>query len=84
MERVDNVLIAPGGEQNSTESTRPNGITVAYTLYFPRDWAFHSLRGALIRIDDIEYTVIGDPRPYKGGVVPTAWNLVVEVSDTRG
>lgn len=83
-EIVDDVLIAPGSEQNSSDSTHPEGITVAYTLYFPRSWQFNSLRGALITIDDIDYTVIGDPRPYKGGVQPTRWNLVVQVSDRRG
>ncbi|TCD53767.1 hypothetical protein EJ419_07315 [Alloscardovia theropitheci] len=83
-ESVPNVLVAPGAQSNSTENTHPDGITVAYTLYFPRAWKFKSLRGCLIRIDDNEYTVIGDPRPYNAGLTPTAWNLVVQVADKEG
>ena len=35
-------------------------------------------------VDGVEYTVIGDPRPYDGGLTPTRWNLTVELADTRG
>lgn len=83
-ERVDNVLIAPGDQTNPTGSIRPDGIEVAYTLYFPRSWAFRSLRGADIRIDDARYRVIGDPRPYRPGVSPTRWNLTVLVRGGDG
>jgi hypothetical protein len=50
----------------------------------PRAWPYQSLRGAKARIDGVEYTVIGDPRPYDGGLTPTRWNLTVELADTRG
>lgn len=83
-ETVDNVLIAPGSQSNNTDSLHPEGVTVAYTLYFPRSWEYKSLRGCTIRIDGIDYTVIGDPRPWDGGMTPTQWNLVVTVSDKRG
>ena len=83
-EHVDNVLITDGTGSNSTDSTRPDGITVAKTLYFPRSWEYKSLRGCQIRIDGQDHTVIGDPRPYKGGITPTQWNLSVPVKDTRG
>lgn len=83
-EQIDDVLVAPGAQANATDATRPDGVTVAYTLYLPRAWAYHSLRGSLVRIDGHEYEVIGDPRPYDGGLTPTRWNLEIEVADTRG
>ena len=81
---VDNVLVADGNQDNVTGSTRPDGVTVAKTLYFPRSFVYSSLRGASVRIDGVEYPVLGDPRPYDGGMRPTAWNLVVKVRDVRG
>jgi aminopeptidase-like protein len=81
---VDNVLVADGDQDNLTGPTRPDGVTVAKTLYFPRAWAYRSIRGAFIRIDTVDYEVIGDPRPYDGGMTPTQWNLKVQVKDIRG
>lgn len=83
-EHVDNVLVAEGTGTNSTDATRPDGITVSKSLSFPRTWAYRSLRGCKIRIDTVEYTVLGDPRPYDGGIKPSRWNLLVHVTDTRG
>ncbi len=81
---VPDVLVADGSQSASTDSTRPDGVTVAKTLYFPREFAYESLRGCRVRIDGREYTVLGDPRPYAGGLNPTRWNLKVEVVDERG
>lgn len=83
-EPVSGVLIAPGEQGNASQSTRPDGIEVAYTLYFPRAWTYRSLRGATIRIDGQPYAVIGDPRPYRPGMSPTRWCLVVQVRAQRG
>ena len=85
-ETVDDVLVAPGSQSNATDSTRPDGVTVAFTLHLPRSYTvgMTSLRGAHVRIDDAEYEVIGDPHPYDGGLKPTRWNLQAEVTDTRG
>lgn len=84
IESVDNVLVSPGAMSNATDSLRPDGVTVAFTCLFPRSYEFRSLRGAGVRIDGHEYEVIGDPRPLGGGMKPTAWNLTVEVTDTKG
>lgn len=83
-EAVPNVLIQDASGANATDPTRPDGITVAKTAHFPRAWHYKSLRGALVRVDGVEYAVIGDPRPYAGGLTPTAWNLTVELQDERG
>lgn len=83
-EQVDNVLVAQGSQSNSTDSTRPDGVQVAFTLYFPRSWAYRSLKGDSVLIDGNEYKVVGNPRPYDGGLHPTQWNLEVEVSESEG
>lgn len=82
-ESVDDVLIADGAQTNSVAALQPTNVTVSRTLYFPRSWTYQSLKGCLIRVDGVDYTVIGDPRPYQGGVEPTKWNLVVQVTDER-
>lgn len=78
-EQVDDVLIQDGGQSNLTD-----GIRTAKTIHMPRAWPYRSLRGAKAVIDGVAYTVIGDPRPYTGGMTPTRWNLTVELADTRG
>lgn len=83
-EQVDDVLIQDGSQSNLTDGIRPHGVHVAKTLHLPRAWAYRSLRGALVRIDGADYVVIGDPRPYTGGLTPTRWNLTVDLADTRG
>lgn len=83
-EQVGNVLIAPGDQSNAAGSIRPDGIQIAYTLYFPRSWRYRSLRGASIRIDQSDYRVVGDPRPYRAGISPTRWNLTVQVQGGDG
>lgn len=83
-ETVGDVLIQDGAQANAAESTRSDGVSVAKTCHFPRAWAYHSLRGWKVVIDGIAYPVIGDPRPYTGGLTPTRWNLTVELRDERG
>ncbi|RBP98671.1 hypothetical protein CRD60_00935 [Bifidobacterium aemilianum] len=83
-ESVGHVLIAPGSQSNSDESTDPDGVQVAYTLYMPRQWPYRSLKGARVTIGGHEYTVVGDPRPYRPGTSPTRWNLVVQVQGDQG
>ena len=88
-ETVEDVLIQDGSQSNSTDGIRPDGIRpdgirTAKTIHMPRAWPYRSLRGAKARIDGVEYTVIGDPRPYTGGMTPTRWNLTVELAATRG
>ena len=83
-ETVDNVLVAPGTQDNLTDAGHPTGIDTALTLYFPRTWEYSSLRGALITVRGHQWKVEGDPMPIDGNITPTQWNLVVTVTDTRG
>ncbi len=80
-ETVGDVLVADGSQSDSTEQTLPDGVTVARTAYMPRSWAWHSLKGCRMRLaDGTEYEVVGDPRPYDGGLTPTRWDTVVQLT----
>ncbi|WP_338325020.1 hypothetical protein [Bifidobacterium jacchi] len=81
---VADVLVKPGAQANATDSTRPEGVSVALTCAFPRAWAYRPLRGARVTVRGLDYQVIGDPIPVDGGLTPTRWNLLVELSDSRG
>lgn len=85
-ETVENVLVEPGNQSDASDATRPDGITVAYVLYFPRTYEFKGLRGATVEIGGIDKPlhVIGDPRPIAGGIRPTRWNLKVETEERDG
>lgn len=85
-ETVKNVLVEPGNQSDATDATRPDGITVAYVLYFPRTYRFEGLRGATVEIGGVDKPlhVIGDPRPIDGGIRPTRWNLKVELEERDG
>lgn len=82
---VSGVLIAVGSTSDLADSNRPEGVSVAYTLYFPKTFdASESLRGKRIKVYGDWYEVIGDPKPWLNPMTPTDWNRVVEVSATHG
>lgn len=77
---VDNVLVAPGPRSDVDGSTRPDGVSVRWTLHFPKSFT-GDLRGAevLVRGETTPYGVVGDPAPYTPENTPGAWNLPVEL-----
>ncbi|MCC2031827.1 hypothetical protein [Microbacterium allomyrinae] len=82
-EDVDNVLVAPGPRADLGEDRRPDGTTIAWTLYFPKTFT-GSLRGAQISVrGEPPAPVIGDPKPYPDDT-PTEWNMPVELERTDG
>lgn len=84
-ETVDDVLVAPGST-GDIEAARPQGVTVAYTLHFPKGYDA-SLEGCSVELPAPwtgTYRVIGDPRPYIDANTPTAWHLPVEVEAAHG
>lgn len=81
------VLVQPGTCKD-LDATRPEGVRVALTLHFPKDWS-GDLRGAKVALDapwEGEYRVIGDPKPYDAQNCPTdiPWNMPVEVEAVDG
>lgn len=82
---VDDVLIVPGSTE-FLDASRPEGVSVAYTLHFPKTFV-ESLEGATVELPEPwsgEYRVIGDPKPYMDANTPTRWNRPVEVEAAHG
>ena len=82
-ETVDNVLVAPGTSPDETDSNRPDGVRVVFTLHFPKAYTA-SLRGCRVIVAGDEYEVVGDPQAYEEWNTPGPWNRPVEVSRMEG
>lgn len=86
-EVVPDVLVQPGSTKDM-DASRPEGVTVALTLHFPK--AFEgSLEGCTVMLpapwaDERGYRVVGNPMPYMEGLCPTRWNRTVEVEVAHG
>lgn len=82
-EQVENVLVAPGPTADM-EASRPDGVTVALTLHFPKTYTA-SLEGCSVELPEPwegAYHVIGNPMPYMRS--PGQWNRPVEVEMAHG
>lgn len=81
-EAVANVLVAPGATADLGED-RPEGVEIAYTLYFPKAYT-GDLENADISVRGEWFSVSGSPKCYEPGFCPTEWNRSVEVEVTHG
>lgn len=81
-ETVEGVLVAPGATAD-LDPTRPNGVTVAFTLCFPKTYG-GDLKDAAVNVRGIDCKVVGDPQRYAEGNTPGEWNMTVEVTRTDG
>lgn len=80
---VNNVIVVPGATSDISESMRPDGTVVAFTLAFPKSFS-SSLRGCRVVISgEGEFSVIGDPRPCRENC-PTQWWITAEVEACDG
>ena len=82
---VSNVVIAPG-KCDALDATRPEGVTVALNLHFPKSFS-GVLRDALVVLDGKwagTYRVVGDPKPYMDANTPNDWDMPVEVEAVDG
>lgn len=79
---VSGVLVAPG-PTSDLDASRPEGVSVVYTLHFPRGFAL-ALRGATVNVRGTDYEVVGDPQPYTEANVPGPWTMPVEVRAVEG
>ena len=82
-QEVDNVLVAPGPRADVIESTRPEGVLVRYTLYFPKPFD-RDLERARIDVRGGTCEVVGKPDFYSKAGIPTGWWLAAEVVDVHG
>lgn len=84
-EAVEDVLVSPGATKD-LEAARPEGVTVAYTLHFPKTYQ-NDLEGCLVQLPGPwlgTYRVVGKPGPYIGANTPTRWHMPVEVEAAHG
>ena len=82
---VDDVLISPGATAD-LEASRPEGVTVAYSLHFPKTFTA-SLEGCKVELPapySGVYRVIGAPGQYMDENTPTCWHMPVEVEFAHG
>ncbi len=75
-------VVCPGATSDM-DATRPEGLTVAYTLCFPKTYA-GELKGCAVEVRGERFRVVGDPQRYTEANTPGAWNLTVEVTRTDG
>lgn len=82
---VRNVLVVPGATTDM-EASRPEGVTIDYTLHFPKTFS-GSLEGCRVELPAPwagTYDVVGAPSPYIDENTPTPWHMPVEVVHSHG
>lgn len=75
-------VVCPGSTSDM-DATRPEGVTVSYTLHFPKTYA-GSLRGCSVEVRGTRYDVVGDPQRTTEAATPGPWNMAVEVARADG
>lgn len=75
-------VVCPGATSDM-DATRPDGVTVSYTLHFPKTYA-GSLRGCSVEVRGTRYDVVGDPQRTTEAATPGPWNMAVEVARADG
>ena len=75
-------VVCPGATSDM-DATRPEGVTVAYTLHFPKAYA-GSLRGCSVEVRGEAYRVVGDPQRTTGAATPGPFDMAVEVTRADG
>ncbi len=79
---VHDVLVTPGATADM-DASRPNGVTVSFTLGFPKTFQ-EPLRGCSIEVRGKPCRVVGDPQPLTPENVPGPYNYTVEVTRADG
>lgn len=79
---VENVVVAPG-PTSELDASRPEGVSVAYTLCFPKSFR-GGLRGRTVEVRGETFRVVGDPKRYSVGNVPGPWDRTAEVVRADG
>lgn len=81
-EEVPNVVVAPGATAD-LDASRPEGVSVAYTLGFPKTYE-GDLRGCEVEVGGERFRVVGDPKRLTPENTPGAWNYTAEVERIDG
>ena len=83
LDEVSNVVVAPADPSDIADSVRPDGVKVAYTLHFPKDYE-GDLRGCRVIVRGEPFCVVGDPQRTTDAATPGNYNMAVEVTRADG
>ena len=75
-------VVCPGATSDM-DATRPDGVTVAYTVHFPKTYT-GELRGCSIEVRGVAYDVVGDPQRTTGAATPGPFDMAAEVTRADG
>lgn len=75
-------VVCPGATSDM-DATRPEGVTVAYTLHFPKTYA-GILRGCSVEVRGTRYDVVGDPQRTTEAATPGPFDMAAEVTRADG
>lgn len=75
-------VVCPGATSDM-DATRQEGVTVAYTLHFPKTYS-GSLRGCSVEVRGTRYDVVGDPQRTTDAATPGPFDMPVEVTSSDG
>jgi hypothetical protein len=80
---VNDVLVVPGPRSDLTESNRPDGKVIKYTLHFPKTYT-SPLEGVRVNVRGEWFRVVGAPDHYTPENTPGKWSMPVEVEAVDG
>lgn len=75
-------IVCPGSTSD-LGAERPNGVRIAYTLHFPKDYE-GDLRGCSVEVRGEAFRVVGDPQRTTDAATPGNYNMAVEVTRADG
>ena len=81
--REDVCCVVCPGATSDMDATRPEGVTVSYTLHFPKTYT-GDLRGCSVEVRGTRYDVVGDPQRTTGAATPGPFNMAAEVTRADG
>ena len=75
-------VVCPGATSDM-DATRPEGVTVSYTLHFPKTYT-GDLRGCSVEVRGTRYDVVGDPQRTTEAATPGPFDMAAEVTRADG
>lgn len=75
-------VVCPGPTAGM-DAARPEGVTVSYTLHFPKSYE-GDLRGCSVEVRGTRHEVVGDPQRTTDAATPGPFDMAVEVTRADG
>lgn len=77
---IENVLIAPASANEITDGLQLHGKKIVYTLGIPKGADINDWIDSLVEFWGAEWEVVGIPTQGIDELVPTDWNMKVQVA----